>query len=477
MAGYSSVPTTPADRPVSWESYTASAIGADHLRAGKPNEDAVGADRIEVPGAASVQVIAVADGHGHARHFRSDRGSQMAVSAAVAATRSWAGTRAGAEAVTAARVSDLVSDVVARWRELVAADLRADPITGDRLATLPASDPPEIPYGATLLLAVLWADVAVLAQIGDGEMLLILSDGRHLEPVPTDSRLDGTRTTSLCQADAVSAFRVGLVSLAKTPAFAVFISTDGYGNAQADMNWQQVFSADLVRLGMEHGARWIGGQLKEWVTVCASSDGSGDDTTVALALNQAAVLTPPPRPRRRVSDSTTLLATLPSRPVADTEKTLIWPDQPIAAQPRDAGGVGDAEVTRGTGGADVAGAVGNAGVTGGVGGTGRVSGVGAFRAGGGGTVPFAGRLPSSRVWLAVVLVVAVIIGVSVFLLASGSGRGGRPGLTPAPSATQKPRHTNGQSVGGKSKAKPKGSTGGGAADFAGSSRGNGHGDG
>ncbi len=451
MPDYDSAGTTRAGRPVRWESYTASAMGADHRRAGKPNEDAVAASHLDLPGGAGAQVIAVADGHGHVRHFRSERGSKLAVTAAVAAAQAWAAARPGTAAVTSASIGDLVSDVVRRWRDQVAADLRADPVSAERLASLPAGDPPEIPYGATLLMAVLGSDTAVLAQIGDGEMLLILPDGRHLEPVPADSRLDGTRTTSLCQPDAVSAFRVGLVNLARTPAYAVFASTDGYGNAQADASWQRVFAADLVRLGMEHGSRWIGGQLEEWAAVCASSDGSGDDTTVALALNSAAPLTAPPRPKRPPAGSTTQHKTLPYRPVPDAEKTLIWPDQPALSQAAPTLPAPVQPVPARPPHADHT-----------IGTTAIPAGPQAAPA------ILGGRLPISRLWLVGAIVVVAVIAVSVFLLTSGSGRGGRPAFTPTPAgtATPKPRHSTGQSVGGGTKAGPTSSPTGGSADFA-----------
>jgi len=306
-------------------------MGADHVRTGIPNQDSVATERFDVPGAGRVLVLAVADGHGHSRHFRSDRGSWMAVAAAVASARQFAPgfavtPRPGHEAATG-----LVSDVVARWRGLVTADLAADPITPAQAETLQPDDPPEIPYGSTLLLAVVGQHAAVLAQIGDGDMFLVLQDGRLETPVPADTSLDGTQTTSMCQPNAVSAFRVALVSLAITPVFAVFAATDGYGNAQAHENWRLRWARDLVSLGVEHGMDWIGTQLPGWAAVCASSDGSGDDTTVALALNTAAALTAPPRREPRLpSPAEQRTLRLPTPPGGDL---LPDPDRPLASGP------------------------------------------------------------------------------------------------------------------------------------------------
>ena len=327
MAGHDSDgdATLLIDRPASWEAYLASAIGADHVRAGTPNQDAIAATKFEFPDAPGLLAFAVADGHGHARHFRSDRGSKLGVKAGVSAARAWARQLPAGAPVSQAAASQLVTDVVSTWRELVAADLAEDPLTEAQLATLPPGDPAEIPYGATLLLGVLMPDVAVLAQIGDGEMLLVLPDGRYLTPIPTDSRLDGTQTTSLCQPDAVSAFRVALVNLVKTKIFAVFAATDGYGNAQAEVDWQEGVAADLVRMGHEYGLEWIGSQLSGWAALCASSDGSGDDSTVALALNSTAALAPPSRrPRQTLTDKVHDDTTLPQLRSSADDDTLTW---------------------------------------------------------------------------------------------------------------------------------------------------------
>ncbi len=297
--GQASETTRPVDSDGPWEMYYASAIGADHVRAQMPNQDGVLTSRLERADRPSLPVFAVADGHGHIRHFRSDRGSRFAVNAACSVAGQWAAGLPAAEAPSAAAASQLVSDIVARWRELVAEDLANNPITDYERVAIVANDPPEIPYGSTLLIGVLTPQVAVLGQVGDGEIVLILPDGRELTPVPTDSRLDGTSTTSLCQPDAVSSFRVALVNLGKTPVFGVFASTDGYSNAQAEDNWRQTLAADLVRLASANGTSWIGDELPGWAATCASSDGSGDDTTVAIVLNTSVALAPPARRERQ----------------------------------------------------------------------------------------------------------------------------------------------------------------------------------
>src|ERR1700761_20263 len=145
--GRDSETTRPAESDGPWGIYYATAIGADHVRAQMPNQDGVLTPRLDLPGRASLPVFAVADGHGHIRHFRSDRGSRFAVNAACSVAGEWAAALPATQTPSAAAASQLVSDIVARWRELVAEDLANHPITDfERVAIVP-NDPPEIPYG------------------------------------------------------------------------------------------------------------------------------------------------------------------------------------------------------------------------------------------------------------------------------------------------------------------------------------------
>src|SRR5260370_12905755 len=73
--------TRAADGAASWATHLTTAIGADHIRAGTPNQDAVAAAEFEGRGGSAAASFAVADGHCHARPFRSDRGSKFGAGA------------------------------------------------------------------------------------------------------------------------------------------------------------------------------------------------------------------------------------------------------------------------------------------------------------------------------------------------------------------------------------------------------------
>jgi len=125
----------------------------------------------------------------------------------------------------------------------------------------------------------------ICAQIGDGDMLAIRPDGQSFTPVPAGEKLDGERTRSLCQPDALTAFRLAVHDLVTRPLVALLLATDGYGNSQTADPWQPGIGRDLARFAAEHDHGWFERQVPAWAQRCASADGSGDDTTIALLIH------------------------------------------------------------------------------------------------------------------------------------------------------------------------------------------------
>jgi hypothetical protein len=250
-----------------------------------PNQDAVGWRGDPERAVAQPLAVAVADGHGDLRHFRSDRGSRLAVDVACGLARDLGGEVATVPTAAAAReqlTSRLVPGIVDGWMASVAEDLAADPFSPAEARHRHPGDDPVIAYGSTLLVAVLTGRWLLLAQIGDGDILVVGSDGRASAPVPLDPAIQGSYTTSLCQPDALSRFRVAVADLDGPAVAVLLLATDGFGNAQAVEPWHQAVGADLLAFVREHGAGWLGEQLPGWAARCASAQGSGDDTTLAL---------------------------------------------------------------------------------------------------------------------------------------------------------------------------------------------------
>ena len=203
------------------------------------------------------------------------------------ASQAAAGLAAGAAGEEEAERAgqELALAMVADWRSAVADQLGVLPYTVEEQFILDRSaDTPVVPYGSTLLVAVIAARWLVCAQIGDGDMLAVRPDGSSFAPVAGDDRLDGRRTTSLCQPDALASFRTGAHDLRQAPLAALLLATDGYGNAQADEPWQPSVGRDLAELAACRDRHWFGQEVPGWAERCASAEGSGDDATIALVL-------------------------------------------------------------------------------------------------------------------------------------------------------------------------------------------------
>jgi Protein phosphatase 2C len=265
-----------------WQAVTATERGAAHRAAGLPNQDAV-----EVRPFGGGMVAAVADGHGHSRHFRSARGARLAVSIACEAAGELAGRPDGPPADPEELRRLLVPEIVTQWRDAVHRDVAAEPFTGAEEAVRRGDDA-TIPYGSTLLVAIGTGERLLLAQIGDGDIVCIRPDGTALLAVPGDPLLDGRHTTSLCSHGAGDSFRVATVDLAGTAVLGALLATDGYGNAQVAQVWESVVSAELAGPIATRPLSWMASQLQAQAGQCASVDGSADDTTLALLLAPAA---------------------------------------------------------------------------------------------------------------------------------------------------------------------------------------------
>ncbi len=252
-----------------------------------PNQDAEQSASLERLGQGAL-VAAVSDGHGNQRHFRSERGSKFAVDIACECSADLADRLEAfvdAKGIERFALTTLVPTILGRWISAVDADVERDPIvSGAESDQQTSSDLPVVAYGSTLLVAVAWQQWVLLAQIGDGDILALYVDGKVGSPVPDDPRLDGLRTTSLCQPNALDSFRVAVVDRSLVDLAGILLATDGFGNAQAADPWEPAVGGDLVEMIRSRGVHWVEEQLPEWVTRCASSDGSADDTTVALLV-------------------------------------------------------------------------------------------------------------------------------------------------------------------------------------------------
>jgi hypothetical protein len=318
-----------------WLALTASHRGAAHQVNGLPNQDAVAVRQIRQDG----MVAAVADGHGHHRHFRSARGSELAVAIAGQAAEELAARLDDFEAadqIESDVLSTLVPAITSRWRAAVSDDLAEKPFTIPEEEARAFGDDPLIAYGSTLLLAITWRNWLVLTQIGDGDIVCVRPDGRAQLPVPGDPSLDGRQTTSLCGPRSELEFRAAVVNTAITPLLGVLLATDGYGNAQVAEPWPDAVSSDLAELIGDCQPEWLAEQLPLWASRCASADGSGDDTTIALLIAPSAATLRQEETRRQQQATVPPTGEFPAEATRTTAESTVVAvvDSPAAREER-----------------------------------------------------------------------------------------------------------------------------------------------
>jgi serine/threonine protein phosphatase PrpC len=331
-------------QPLAWRAMGRSVRGASHHRVDLPNQDALcyyPADQNGPP-----LILAVSDGHGSAKSFRSDRGSQFAVTVVVALLQELvAGRSVTPNLSSVKRLAEerLPQELVRRWQEAVDADLAANPFDQGELArlreqrgdqgaqTVLAS--PRLAYGATALGVVIACDFFLFLQLGDGDILVVSDDGEVSRPFTRDDRLIANETTSLCMDRAWREVRLRFQAQYGSAPALILAATDGYANSFVNDAAFLRVGSDILEILRRDGAEVVEDSLGDWLRE-ASDAGSGDDITVGLLYRTDFL------GRRQVEGAAAAgqdLATAPDGGVSATDDIKDHPEAPAAQQDASAG--------------------------------------------------------------------------------------------------------------------------------------------
>lgn len=193
-------------------------------------------------------VLAVADGHGANRHFRSDRGAKMAVDAFIKCVENLEDRTYSMKDLS----RELPSKILRLWHQDIENDLLFDPFTEEELKDFSPFVREDFEIGftkyeayGTTLLGFFESDKNCFAlQIGDGNITVINEDGSIVEPVKRDPSCFGNFTSSLCNTNAESFFR--FYEFKKKPA-AVFLTSDGIRNSfKTSNNFHEIFKEIIL---------------------------------------------------------------------------------------------------------------------------------------------------------------------------------------------------------------------------------------
>jgi serine/threonine protein phosphatase PrpC len=275
-----------------WRVIGRSVRGASHVRANLPNQDAI----LWMPksGEQVPLILAVSDGHGSSKCFRSDRGAKLAVQVAIEVLQSFLIGQPDFSNLSAfKRTAEerLPQEIVRKWKEAVQDEISSDPISSRELNALQEKDgaaarqavldDPIISYGATLLTVLVTESFIVYLQDGDGDILTVSETGEVSRPLSGDDRLFANETTSLCSHEAWRDFRIGFQALVNVPPTLILLSTDGYSNSFRDEENFLKVGSDLLEMIRSQGLNKVNGHLIDWLTE-ASRAGSGDDITLGI---------------------------------------------------------------------------------------------------------------------------------------------------------------------------------------------------
>jgi serine/threonine protein phosphatase PrpC len=289
--------------------------GASHIRAGIPNQDAI--LQMRESDRTLPLVVAIADGHGSPKCFRSDKGSRFVVKKCVQIVSEFLDGRRGKFdlAEIESRGKDyLPKGIVKEWRKEVESHLKNNPFTEDEFKTLEEKsgaksrklieENPLLAYGTTSLTVAIEEGFVIYLQLGDGDMLNISVNGEVTKPLPEDARLLANETTSMCLPKAENDFRffVQKISREESPAM-ILLSTDGYLNSFSnEAGFFQAGSDILALLGTENGFETVSENLKSWLAE-ANLMGSGDDSTVAIIYRPDGLKKPEALPKAETKEA------------------------------------------------------------------------------------------------------------------------------------------------------------------------------
>lgn len=261
---------------MSFKGCALSVRGASHEEAGEVCQDSA---RIHISD--ELAILAVSDGHGSEKHFRSASGSEMATRIAIRSISDFCEKNGGLDSLFSIDPENvarrIAANIIYSWNNEIAAHFKFAPLTDQerKISEKHGGLATEIMYGATLIAAAISDKGCFGLQIGDGSFVALKNE-QTLSPVPVDSKLMGNLTTSLCDSDAIGSFRC---FYSGEPFDAVMLSSDGLINSFRSEDDFMKFSRRVFSAVSEDASEGLPDHLKE-----RSRCGSRDDISISAIV-------------------------------------------------------------------------------------------------------------------------------------------------------------------------------------------------
>ena len=277
--------------------FSVKAQGISHIEKGIPCQDACNA---QLGQNKQVGIACVADGHGSGKHFRSDKGSVLAIQVAERALFDFCGTIAREKSAffnhkainivkkdnIRSKLKELEGNIIYSWREAVNNDLIQNPLNETEIEIcknnnilFDNSDTGNliIIYGSTLLTGLVSDNFWFVLKIGDGNCVIINETGEALAlPELEDDRLAFGRTSSLCDNEAINNFReaYGFSCIE-----GLTVATDGVTDSFESEKYLQ-FNKELYEKFTNLSVEFAQKELEKFLPEL-SERGSRDDVSIA----------------------------------------------------------------------------------------------------------------------------------------------------------------------------------------------------
>ena len=256
-----------------WLGFGESIVGDSHRKRGTKCQDA-----IDWLVGKNWAVMAIADGHGDKKCIHSDVGAKIAVDVAIETLFNFHETiEETKKTVFIEHIAEhyLSKLLVQSWREKVRKAHR-------HIENSEFSREEEIYelYGSTLVSALVVGNTGLFTQIGDGEILVVRSDGSVSKPL-SDDLLLGNYTNSLSLPDAVGKFRIGITRFDAGEPALVLLCSDGISNSFVNDDNFLELGSDYLELLENEGFEYVAKNLPKWSKEIGHK-GSGDDVSLGI---------------------------------------------------------------------------------------------------------------------------------------------------------------------------------------------------
>jgi hypothetical protein len=284
-----------------WHIISESVRGATHQRIGLPNQDAIAHSDDDL-----ALILAVSDGHGGAKYFRSEQGAIFAVEAAIEVFSNFRQSIEGFPNFSSIE-DNLAKKLVEIWESKVKAHRNNNPFTDEDLAMLAEKEGsvarqavehnPVQAYGATILSAMITESCIAYLQLGDGDILTVAEQGNTDRVFPVLSKHFANETTSLCSVIDWHDFQFRIDELSSSSALPalILLSTDGYKNSFSSNEGFYKVGADLFEMFRSDKVEEIKNDLPGWLEETTQL-GSGDDITLGMLYHMLSANEPEHEP-------------------------------------------------------------------------------------------------------------------------------------------------------------------------------------